>query len=103
MKEAEDQAYGILVNSFEELEPESVQGVKMAKGKKVWTISPVSLCNKERLDKVKRGNKASINEHHCLNYLDSREPDSVLFVCLGSSIALAKITNDQTCTWPRVI
>ncbi|MCE5166696.1 hypothetical protein HAX54_024316 [Datura stramonium] len=90
MKEAEDQAYGILVNSFEELEPESVQGVKMAKGKKVWTISPVSLCNKERLDKVKRGNKASINEHHCLNYLDSREPDSVLFVCLGSLSRLPK-------------
>ncbi|CAN4099906.1 unnamed protein product [Withania somnifera] len=92
MEEAEDQAYGIVVNSFEELEPEYVQGVKKAKGKKVWTIGPVSLCNKEKLDKVERGNKASIDEHHCLKWLDSREPESVLFVCLGS---LSRLPTSQ--------
>lgn len=32
MKEGEAQAYGIVVNSFEELEPQYVQGVKKAKG-----------------------------------------------------------------------
>ncbi|KAK4354416.1 hypothetical protein RND71_026610 [Anisodus tanguticus] len=89
MREAEDQAYGIVVNSFEELEPEYVEGVEKAKGLKVWTIGPVSLCNKEKLDKVERGNKASIDEHYCIKWLDPREPDSVLFVCLGSLSRLA--------------
>ncbi|KAG5572565.1 hypothetical protein H5410_062331 [Solanum commersonii] len=84
MKEGEAQAYGIVINSFEELEPQYVQGVKKAKGKKVWTIGPVSLCNKEKQDKVERGNKASIDEHHCLKWLDSKEQDSVLYICLGS-------------------
>lgn len=84
MKEGEAQAYGIVVNSFEELEPQYVQGVKRAKGKKVWSIGPVSLCNKEKQDKVERGNKASIDEHHCLKWLDSKAQDSVLYVCLGS-------------------
>lgn len=32
MKEAEDKAYGIVVNSFEELEPQYVQALKKAKG-----------------------------------------------------------------------
>ncbi|XP_059286915.1 UDP-glycosyltransferase 73C4-like [Lycium ferocissimum] len=92
MKEAEDQAYGIVVNSFEELEPEYVEGMKKAKGNKVWTIGPVSLCNKDKLDKVERGNRASIGEQHCLKWLDSREQDSVLFVCLGS---LSRLPTSQ--------
>nr|WIW42678.1 UDP-glycosyltransferase [Nicotiana tabacum] len=62
-KKAEDEAYGIVVNSFEELEPEYVKALKKAK---------------------ERGSKASIDEHHCLKWLDSKEPNSVLFVCLGS-------------------
>ncbi|KAM3217644.1 UDP-glycosyltransferase 73C4-like [Capsicum annuum] len=33
---------------------------------------------------VDRGNKASIDEHICLNWLDSMEPKSVIYVCFGS-------------------
>ncbi|XP_009616185.2 UDP-glycosyltransferase 73C4-like [Nicotiana tomentosiformis] len=91
-KKAEDEAYGIVVNSFEELEPEYVKALKNAKGKKVWTIGPVSLCNKEKQDKAERGSKASIDEHHCLKWLDSKEPNSVLFVCLGS---LSRLRTSQ--------
>ncbi|MCE3052452.1 hypothetical protein HAX54_052677 [Datura stramonium] len=92
MKKAEDEAYGIVVNSFEELEPKYVKGLKNAKGKKVWTIGPVSLCNKEKQDKAERGNKAAIDEHQCLKWLDSWEQDSVLFVCLGS---LSRLSTSQ--------
>ncbi|XP_006367260.2 UDP-glycosyltransferase 73C5-like, partial [Solanum tuberosum] len=56
------------------------------------TIGPVSLCNKEKHDKAERGNKASIDEHKCLNWLDSWEQASVLFVCLGS---LSRLSTSQ--------
>ncbi|XP_059306997.1 UDP-glycosyltransferase 73C4-like [Lycium ferocissimum] len=91
-KEAEDEAYGVVVNSFEELEPEYVEGLKKATGKTVWTIGPVSLCNNEKKDKVERGEKASIDEQHCLKWLDSLESNSVLFVCLGS---LSRLPTSQ--------
>ncbi|KAF3638280.1 putative UDP-glycosyltransferase 73C3-like [Capsicum annuum] len=63
-----------------------------AKGKKIWTIGPVSFCDKEKQDIAERGNKASIDEHKCLKWLDSWEQDSVLFVCLGS---LSRLSTSQ--------
>ncbi|XP_019167962.1 PREDICTED: UDP-glycosyltransferase 73C1-like [Ipomoea nil] len=81
-KDAEDSAFGIVVNSFEELEPEYIKEFK--KGRNVWAIGPVSLCNKEESDMAERGNMPSIDKHHCLKWLDSMEANSVLFVCLGS-------------------
>ncbi|KAH0752474.1 hypothetical protein KY290_005727 [Solanum tuberosum] len=92
MKKAEDEAYGLVVNSFEDLEKEYVEGLMNAKNKKIWTIGPVSLCNKEKQDKAERGNKAAIDEHKCLKWLDSWEQDSVLFVCLGS---LSRLSTSQ--------
>uniref|UniRef100_A0A2N9GNX3 Glycosyltransferase n=1 Tax=Fagus sylvatica TaxID=28930 RepID=A0A2N9GNX3_FAGSY len=77
-------SYGVIVNSFEELEPAYVKEYKKAREDKVWCIGPVSLCNKDYLDKAERGNKASIEEYQCLKWLDSQEPSSVLYVCLGS-------------------
>ncbi|KDP29204.1 hypothetical protein JCGZ_16593 [Jatropha curcas] len=82
---AEMVTYGIIVNSFEELEPTYVQEFKKARGNnKVWCIGPVSLYNKDKLDKVQRGDKASIDEQECLNWLDLQKQDSVLYVCFGS-------------------
>ncbi|KAF8395304.1 hypothetical protein HHK36_019247 [Tetracentron sinense] len=84
MREADRTSYGVVVNSFYELEPGYVKEYQKAKGNKVWCIGPVSLCNKEIVDKVERGNKASIDEDQCLKWLDSREPNSVVYACLGS-------------------
>ncbi|KAK4432488.1 UDP-glycosyltransferase 73E1 [Sesamum alatum] len=84
IREAEVEAFGTVVNSFEELEPEYIKEYMKAKGKRVWCVGPVSLCNKDYSDKSERGNKASIAEHECLKWLDSKEPGSVVYVCLGS-------------------
>ncbi|KAL3532004.1 hypothetical protein ACH5RR_005525 [Cinchona calisaya] len=90
MVEAEKEAFGVVVNSFEELETYYFRHYRMAKDKKVWCIGPVSLCNKENLDLAERGNnKASINEHQCLKWLDLWEPNSVIYACLGSIARLA--------------
>ncbi|KAK9168542.1 hypothetical protein Syun_000682 [Stephania yunnanensis] len=84
VREGEESAYGVLINSFEELEPEYAERFREARQGKAWCIGPVSLCNKDEMDLAERGNKASIEKNKCLKWLDSREPNSVMYVCLGS-------------------
>ncbi|PSR98471.1 UDP-glycosyltransferase [Actinidia chinensis var. chinensis] len=89
---AEEEAYGMVVNSFEELEPRYMNGFRNMRGGRVWCIGPLSLCNKDNLDKAQRGNKASIDENQCLKWLDTREPGTVVYACLGS---LSRLTLPQ--------
>ncbi|XP_052174378.1 anthocyanidin 3-O-glucosyltransferase 4-like isoform X2 [Diospyros lotus] len=84
VREAEAEAYGVVINSFQELEPSYVNGLKKLKADKVWCIGPLSLCNNDGIDKAQRGNKASIDENQCLKWLDSQQPGSVVYACLGS-------------------
>ncbi|XVE90416.1 hypothetical protein DITRI_Ditri20bG0076200 [Diplodiscus trichospermus] len=77
-------SYGVVVNTFEELEPGYVREYKKARGCKVWCVGPVSLCNKDGLDRSQRGNKASVDENQCQRWLDSQKPGHVIYVCLGS-------------------
>ncbi|KAK9921074.1 hypothetical protein M0R45_029603 [Rubus argutus] len=84
LRAAELASYGIIMNSFEELEPAYVKEYKKVKKDKLWCIGPASLCNKDELDKAQRGNKSSVDERHCLKWLDSWEPNSVLYACFGS-------------------
>ncbi|KAK9158701.1 hypothetical protein Scep_005275 [Stephania cephalantha] len=88
IREAEQSTYGVLVNSFDELEPQYAELYREAKRGKAWCVGPVSLVNKEELDIAERGNKASIDKNKCLEWLDSREPNSVMYVCLGSMCRL---------------
>ncbi|KAL5546026.1 hypothetical protein UlMin_005713 [Ulmus minor] len=78
-------SYGVLVNSFEEMEPAYVKEYKKARNDKVWCVGPVSLCNKIHSDKIQRGNKSSVDEEQCLKLLDSWKPSSVVYVCFGSA------------------
>ncbi|CAN1802544.1 UDP-glycosyltransferase 1 [Linum perenne] len=83
---AESDAYGEIVNSFEELEPDYFSVYKNSKqGKgKVWCIGPVSLTSLDELDKLQRGNGSISLSHRSLDWLDIREPESVVYVSLGS-------------------
>ena len=47
-------------------------------------IGPVSLCNRDVEDKAQRGKKAFIDEHECLKWLNSKKPNSVLYICFGT-------------------
>ncbi|KAF2289823.1 hypothetical protein GH714_038828 [Hevea brasiliensis] len=82
-------ADGIVVNTFEELEAEYVKEYKRVKGDNVWCIGPVSACNKLKLDKAERGDKASIDNTELSKWLDLWEPGSVIYACLGSICGLA--------------
>ncbi|KAJ4705028.1 Glycosyltransferase [Melia azedarach] len=82
--ESDMKSYGVIVNTFEELESAYVKEYKKVRGGKVWCVGPVSFCNKESIDKAERGKKAAIDINECLKWLDSWQHNSVLYVCLGS-------------------
>nr|GMD39521.1 UDP-glycosyltransferase 73C3-like [Ipomoea batatas] len=95
IKASEAGAYGYIINSFEELEHEYVDEFRKVKGGiNVWCVGPLSLCNEDSVDdKAQRGNStASIDQENCLKWLDSRQPGSVVYACLGS---LARTTLAQ--------
>lgn len=84
MAEAERLTRGMVVNSFEEIEPKYVEAFKNM-GKKIWCIGPVSLCNQDMSNRLERGGKkGSIDEVVCLKWLDSMAPRSVIYACFGS-------------------
>ncbi|KAJ1418914.1 UDP-glycosyltransferase family, conserved site [Sesbania bispinosa] len=89
---ASESSYGIVVNSFEELEEEYVKEYQRVTGHKVWCVGPVSLSNKDNLDKAQRGKRKSYDESQYLKWLDLWSPSSVIYVCLGS---LNRATPEQ--------
>ncbi|CAN6576685.1 unnamed protein product [Malus baccata var. baccata] len=88
IQEAELTSYAVVVNSFDELEHGCAEELSKVLEKKVWCIGPVSLCNKNNMDRFSRGNKASIDERQCLEWLESMKPRSVIYACLGSHCRL---------------
>ncbi|KAK9071138.1 hypothetical protein SSX86_009706 [Deinandra increscens subsp. villosa] len=90
--EAEAKSYGVIFNSFYELEPEYVRHYREVMKRKAWHIGPVSLYSKTIEEKVERGKKSSIDEHECLKWLDSKPTGSVVYVSFGSMV---NVTNAQ--------
>ncbi|GMH16306.1 hypothetical protein Nepgr_018147 [Nepenthes gracilis] len=92
VKESEEKTYGVIVNSFYELESAYADYYRKVLGRRAWHIGPVSLCNRSTEEKARRGKEAAINEHECLKWLDSKEPNSVVYLCFGSTV---KFTTAQ--------
>ncbi|KAL2345127.1 hypothetical protein Fmac_006412 [Flemingia macrophylla] len=84
IRDAENKSYGLIINTFEELEKAYVRDHKKVRNGKVWCIGPVLFCNKNGLDMAQRGNLASNDDHHCLKWLNLQQPKSVVYVCFGS-------------------
>ncbi|KAK7319902.1 hypothetical protein RJT34_04630 [Clitoria ternatea] len=84
VRESEATSYGVVVNSFYELEPAYADYYRNVLGRRAWHIGPLSLCNREKEQKAYRGKEASIDEHECLKWLDMKNVNSVVYVCFGS-------------------
>ncbi|XP_074273135.1 scopoletin glucosyltransferase-like [Silene latifolia] len=82
--ESEIKSFGVIVNSFYELEPDYADYYRKVMGRKAWQIGPVSLCNREKESMFRRGKDSSIDEHECLKWLDSKEAHSVIYISFGS-------------------
>jgi len=86
--EAEAAADGVVINTFYELEADTVEYYKKAIGKPVWPFGPLALCNKDFTGKAVRGKESSIDEQRVSSWLDSKEPKSVLYLNFGSLVQL---------------
>ncbi|KAL0334889.1 UNVERIFIED_CONTAM: UDP-glucose flavonoid 3-O-glucosyltransferase 7 [Sesamum radiatum] len=75
---------GIIVNSFYELEPAYARHYREVIGRKAWHVGPVSLFNKSNADKTHRGLGNFSSDDNCLSWLNSKKPNSVVYVCFGS-------------------
>ncbi|KAF6151518.1 hypothetical protein GIB67_016330 [Kingdonia uniflora] len=84
VRKSEVTSFGVVANSFYELEPAYADHYRKAMGRRAWHIGPVSLCNRNTADKAQRGKNSTIDENYCLNWLDSKELDSVIYVSFGS-------------------
>ncbi|CAK9178650.1 unnamed protein product [Ilex paraguariensis] len=84
VKESELISYGVIVNSFYELEPEYSNHYTKVFGRRAWHIGPLLLCNVDIEDKAERGKKASIDKHECIEWLKSKKPNSVVYLCFVS-------------------
>nr|UXM20151.1 2'-O-glucosyltransferase [Astragalus mongholicus] len=94
MYESEKNSYGTLYNSFHELESDYEQLNKTTMGIKSWSVGPVSAwANKDDEKKANRGHMGeSGKELEWLNWLNSKQNDSVLYVSFGS---LTRLPNAQ--------
>ncbi|KAK7292350.1 hypothetical protein RIF29_08128 [Crotalaria pallida] len=86
--EVEVKSHGLIVNNFAELDGEEyIQHYEKTTGHKAWHLGPASLVNRRtEREKAERGQKSSVvSMHECLScWLDSKEPNSVLYICFGS-------------------
>ncbi|XP_042008462.1 UDP-glucose flavonoid 3-O-glucosyltransferase 7-like [Salvia splendens] len=82
--EADEAGFGIVVNTFHELEPAYAAHYLKHTGK-AWHIGPVSL--------ISGGNGPE--SHDCTKWLGSRKPNSVVYVCFGSMAIVQKPQTDQ--------
>ncbi|XP_027348313.1 scopoletin glucosyltransferase-like [Abrus precatorius] len=85
-------SYGVVVNSFYELEKAYVDHFRKVLGRKAWHIGSVSLCNRDTEEKTHRGMEVSSDAHECLKWLDKKKANSVIYVCFGT---ITKFPNSQ--------
>lgn len=90
LKKAERDSFGVLVNSFYELEAAYIDHFTKDIKIRAWPLGPVSMFNKDINDKIERGGNSYVSKHSCLSWLDSREPNSVLYICFGSLTRFSK-------------
>ncbi|XP_047975449.1 scopoletin glucosyltransferase-like [Salvia hispanica] len=93
MNESWKKTYGEVVNSFDELESGYANHYKNVIGRKAWEIGPLLLCSEKNHH---RGNESAIDEHECLAWLDSKKPNSVVYVCFGSLATFSRAQLTET-------
>jgi len=88
MFESEKRSYGTLYNSFHELESDYEKLSNTTMGIKTWSVGPVSSwVNKDDEKKGNRGHTEELGkEEEWLNWLNSKQNESVLYVCFGSLV-----------------
>jgi len=89
--ESESRSYGALYNDFHELEGDYEQLYKSTVGK-TWSVGPVpAWVNKDDERKTNRGHEEDlVQETEWLNWLNSKQNESVLYVSFGSITTMSR-------------
>ncbi|KAL7618498.1 hypothetical protein Lser_V15G01977 [Lactuca serriola] len=87
IQHSEKRSYGLVHNTFYEIEPDYADHMKKIKGTKIWHIGPLFQFF------IHEG--SSEKKHSCLSWLDDQKPKSVIYVCFGSLVKFpeAQITE----------
>ncbi|KAI0523179.1 hypothetical protein KFK09_005571 [Dendrobium nobile] len=83
------ESYGMVMNTFHELEPAYADSFKSFGGMRSWNVGPVFLCRRSVDSLRNRGGAAACE---VFRWLDGKDAGSVLYVCFGS---LARFTAAQ--------
>ncbi|PHU01218.1 hypothetical protein BC332_31005 [Capsicum chinense] len=104
IKESEPRSYAMIHDTIYDLEPSYAELYQKIRGKKPWLIGPLF-----HFSKREEANTAVQEQHSCLSWLDSQEPNSVVYNCFGSmgrfsdaqltEIDLALETSDSSFLW----
>ncbi|XP_017251161.1 nuatigenin 3-beta-glucosyltransferase [Daucus carota subsp. sativus] len=81
---SQTQSYGTVHDTFFELEPAYVDLYKNTICQKSWHIGP--LFHFSRRNEVQISGENISSNQDCLNWLDTQEPKSVVYVCFGSMV-----------------
>ncbi|MQM18893.1 hypothetical protein Taro_051893 [Colocasia esculenta] len=89
LKKVSQSAYGVVVNTFYELEEPYVDLYRASECRRAWLVGPLSLLygrENEMAAVTERGGDESSasNEELCMAWLKTQAPASVVFVCFGS-------------------
>ncbi|KAJ4806700.1 hypothetical protein LUZ62_019266 [Rhynchospora pubera] len=83
--EMDARSYGVIVNSFLDLEADYVVHWRDVVRRKAWLVGPVALCNEKGIEKSSRGGATtSIGIEELLHWLDSKHTGTVVYICFGS-------------------
>ncbi|XP_004508342.1 probable UDP-glucosyl transferase 73B6 [Cicer arietinum] len=83
--EIELKSYGLIVNNFSELDGEEyIEHYEKTTGHRAWHIGPVSLICRTTEEKAERGQTSAVSVHECMSWLNSKQPNSVIYICFGS-------------------
>ncbi|KAM3337953.1 nuatigenin 3-beta-glucosyltransferase-like [Capsicum galapagoense] len=104
IKESEPRSYAMIHDTIYDLEPSYAELYQKIRGKKPWLIGPLF-----HFSKREEANAAVQERHSCLSWLDSQEPNSVVYICFGSmgtlsgaqltEIALALEASNSSFLW----
>lgn len=82
----------IIINTFYEFDSIGIEHIKALTGRPVWSIGPLlppTVFGDTGIGNMNsRGKASDIAEEDCLRWLDSRRPQSVVFLCFGSYLFL---------------
>ncbi|KAK6138361.1 hypothetical protein DH2020_027890 [Rehmannia glutinosa] len=92
---------GLLLNTVEELDKLGLMYFRRKLGFPVWAIGPLLLSEEDR---SKTGRQSTINSKQCIQWLDKKDPKSVLYISFGSQntipapqmMKLAKALNSSS-------